>query len=199
MPSTSVAVTAPYFILMNEYNDGVTGTNRWSVQTHFQRDTNTVVQDTFTGGGNGTYTPQPLVLDQWVELRVEIDLDVAPQGNFSVFYNNQPIAANVGWTDPTFPTPPHTIAAVDLYDDNIDVFYYDSASLLPVVTSTCYANCDHSTSNPCLNVGDFGCFLNAFAGGQSYANCDGSTLNPVLTVADFGCFLNRFAAGCSSC
>jgi hypothetical protein len=60
----------------------------------------------------------------------------------------------------------------------------------------CYPNCDHSTTPPVLTVADFGCFLNAFAAGDSYANCDGSTTVPVLTVADFGCFLNSFAAGC---
>jgi hypothetical protein len=63
---------------------------------------------------------------------------------------------------------------------------------------TCYPNCDHSTTPPCLNVGDFGCFLNAFAAGDTYANCDGSTMIPVLTVQDFGCFLNSFAAGCGT-
>jgi hypothetical protein len=69
----------------------------------------------------------------------------------------------------------------------------------PQAVVTCYANCDHSTTNPCLNVLDFGCFLNAFAAGQSYANCDNSTTQPVLNVLDFGCFLNKFAAGCSGC
>ncbi len=65
--------------------------------------------------------------------------------------------------------------------------------------STCYANCDHSTTVPCLNVLDFTCFLNAFAASSTYANCDASTQPPVLNVLDFTCFLNRFAAGCSSC
>jgi hypothetical protein len=65
--------------------------------------------------------------------------------------------------------------------------------------ASCYANCDHSTTQPCLNVLDFGCFLNAFAAGNSYANCDNSTTVPILNVLDFGCFLNKFAAGCSSC
>lgn len=63
--------------------------------------------------------------------------------------------------------------------------------------SPCYANCDGSTTPPVLNVGDFACFLNAFASGESYANCDGSTTPPVLNVSDFSCFLNAFAAGCS--
>jgi probable HAF family extracellular repeat protein len=60
----------------------------------------------------------------------------------------------------------------------------------------CYANCDASTTPPVLGVGDFVCFLNRFAAGDSYANCDGSTVPPVLNVNDFTCFLNAFAAGC---
>jgi hypothetical protein len=72
----------------------------------------------------------------------------------------------------------------------------DLRGLAAVRQATCYANCDGSTVPPVLTVADFGCFLNAFAAGDSYANCDGSTTLPVLTVADFGCFLNAFAAGC---
>jgi subtilisin-like proprotein convertase family protein len=74
------------------------------------------------------------------------------------------------------------------------------AVCLPAASgSTCYPNCDGSTVNPCLNVGDFSCFLNSFASGASYANCDNSTTPPVLNVGDFSCFLNAFASGCSSC
>jgi hypothetical protein len=62
--------------------------------------------------------------------------------------------------------------------------------------STCYPNCDASTTPPILNVLDFNCFLNRFSSGNAYANCDGSTIAPVLNVLDFNCFLNRFAAGC---
>jgi hypothetical protein len=61
---------------------------------------------------------------------------------------------------------------------------------------SCYANCDGSTAAPILNVGDFTCFLQRFAAGESYANCDDSTAPPVLNVGDFTCFLQRFAAGC---
>jgi hypothetical protein len=65
------------------------------------------------------------------------------------------------------------------------------------IPGPCYANCDGSTSAPVLNINDFVCFLNAYAGGESRANCDGSTTVPVLNVLDFVCFLNRFAAGCT--
>ncbi len=60
----------------------------------------------------------------------------------------------------------------------------------------CYANCDHSTLAPSLNVADFTCFLQKFSAGDPYANCDNSTTAPVLNVADFTCYLQNFAAGC---
>ena len=76
---------------------------------------------------------------------------------------------------------------------------FDNFTLAPPPPPpSCYANCDHSTVAPVLNVLDFTCFLNKFAAADSYANCDGSTVAPVLNVLDFTCFLNRFAAGCSS-
>jgi hypothetical protein len=45
-----------------------------------------------------------------------------------------------------------------------------------------------------LNVGDFTCFMNAFAAGDLYANCDGSALPPQLNVNDFVCFINAYGA-----
>jgi hypothetical protein len=72
----------------------------------------------------------------------------------------------------------------------------DVRGLAAVRPVGCYANCDGSTVPPVLNVGDFTCFLQRFAAGDSYANCDQSTIPPVLNVGDFTCFLQRFAAGC---
>jgi hypothetical protein len=63
--------------------------------------------------------------------------------------------------------------------------------------TSCYPNCDGSTTAPVLNILDFSCFLNRFASGSPYANCDHSTTPPVLNVLDFTCFLNQFAAGCN--
>ena len=98
-----------------------------------------------------------------------------------------------GWlnfgTDPTTGNP----AATGFY-----TIAFNGACYVGTPTP-CYANCDHSTTTPCLNVLDFSCFLNAFSSGASYANCDNSTTVPVLNVLDFSCFLNKFAAGCSSC
>jgi len=65
-----------------------------------------------------------------------------------------------------------------------------------IAGTTCYANCDGSSSAPVLNVNDFICFQNLFAAGDPAANCDASTTPPVLNVNDFVCFSNAFAAGC---
>jgi hypothetical protein len=81
---------------------------------------------------------------------------------------------------------------------NGDISGWDNIQVYPVVTSSCYANCDHSTTVPFLNVSDFICFQSAFAAGNSYANCDLSTTPPVLNVSDFICFQGKFAAGCSA-
>jgi hypothetical protein len=90
--------------------------------------------------------------------------------------------------------PPGNIAAFD----NIYVSP-NSTTVVPCSTGvTCYANCDSSTSPPCLNVNDFICYNNLFAIGNPAANCDGSTLIPTLNVNDFICFNNAFATGCGA-
>jgi hypothetical protein len=92
----------------------------------------------------------------------------------------------------TFPLP----TAVRLFAGNLgSVTAWDNVVVRPAPAG-CYANCDDSTTAPILNVGDFTCFLQRFAAGDSYANCDNSTTAPVLNVGDFTCFLQRFAAGC---
>ena len=67
---------------------------------------------------------------------------------------------------------------------------------IPFTPEGCYPNCDGSTTEPTLNVQDFGCYLNLFATGSTQANCDMSNSPPILNVQDFSCFLNSFASGC---
>ncbi len=106
------------------------------------------------------------------------------------------------WTFFTFTIPAPTANPVLTFTARHDpqyVYLDDIQVCLQPQGSACYANCDLSTTQPCLNVLDFQCFLNQFAAGATYANCDNSTTIPVLNVLDFQCFLNKFAAGCSSC
>jgi hypothetical protein len=197
MPSTAVATTAPYFILLCGYP-----TFDWSVQVHFDKNTGAgqVFADKVGGpggtGGQPTDPPINIIYDQWVELRVDIDLDSGPNGLYNVTYGGTPVITGADWNLGF--APPYTLQAVDLYDDGIDQFYYDDASLAAVSTSTCYANCDGSTTVPFLNVNDFVCFQGLFAAGNSLANCDHSTSPPVLNISDFVCFQSAFAAGCSA-
>jgi probable HAF family extracellular repeat protein len=67
-------------------------------------------------------------------------------------------------------------------------------AVLPI--GSCFANCDLSTQQPILDVGDFACFMKRFTAGEAYANCDRSSVVPTLNIADFACFVRSFAAGC---
>jgi hypothetical protein len=198
MPSSAVATgtnPAPYFMLLNSYPAA-----SWSVQVHFEKNLGRVLADRVGGpggtGGGLSDPPVALILDQWVELVVDLNLDAAPNGSYSVTYGGAPLITGGDWKAGS--SPPFSLQAMNLYDAATDVFYFDNASLSPA-TATCYPNCDLSTTAPCLNVLDFACFLNKFAAGDTYANCDHSTSNPILNVLDFACFLNSFASGCSSC
>jgi O-glycosyl hydrolase len=62
--------------------------------------------------------------------------------------------------------------------------------------TTCYPNCDGSTTAPVLNVTDFTCFLDRFYAQDPWANCDGSTTPPSFNILDFTCYIRSFAAGC---
>jgi hypothetical protein len=122
--------------------------------------------------GGGVFAPS--VGDQFIILR-------APAGVSGAFAN-----------DPT------TVNAAGTYEWTL--LYTPTSVILRLDTFTptppCYANCDGSTTAPILNVSDFICFQNKFAGGSPYANCDGSTIEPILNILDFICFQNAYAAGC---
>jgi hypothetical protein len=196
-PSTATFTTAPYFILLNTYSTSPVAFD-WSVQLRFNRASGTVLADNVSDSTSGSFSAAPIVLDQWVEVVADIDLAAGTSGRFSLTYGGAPIATNCDWN--AGGPLPGRLQAAELYNDGVSTFFFDDASLTAGgQPPPCYANCDGSTINPCLNVGDFGCFLNRFAAGDTYANCDGSTIVPVLTVQDFGCFLNSFAAGCNTC
>ncbi len=101
-----------------------------------------------------------------------------------------------GATGPTYSIASVTAADAGTYDVLVTSACGTQASSAGTLTVGCYANCDGSTSAPVLNVGDFTCFLQRYAGNDPYANCDGSTAAPVLNVADFTCFLQAYAGGC---
>ncbi|MEX2219847.1 MAG: hypothetical protein WD749_13935 [Phycisphaerales bacterium] len=179
----AAATGTGYFIVMHAYNGVPAAPDRWAIQIQFNATTNSVVNF------NNSAVLAPLIRDQWVELRAEVNLT---SNTYDVFYGGNQVIT--GLTYATAGTP--GIACLDLYGETTTGMLFDTVSVQPAGPAACYANCDNSTQAPVLNVADFGCFLTRYAAGEAYANCDESTQPPVLNVADFGCFLTKYAAGC---
>lgn len=110
---------ASYFILLNSYDDAG-ATNNWSVQVQFDSAQTLVINDGVSGGN------LPLVKGQWVEIRVEIDLDANTQ---AFYYNNQQLYTG-SWTEELSGGGAVNIGAVDLFANNASSVFYDDISLV---------------------------------------------------------------------
>jgi hypothetical protein len=114
-----------YFILLSDYTDGAGQENKWSVQLKLSSYSLLIESD-------GDSVSLPLVLDEWVELRVEIDLD----GDWMEIYYDGDFLVEKAWTD----GPSHAgdgllnIGAVDLFANLATPVYYDDISLEQVGT-----------------------------------------------------------------
>jgi len=196
-PSTATGIG--YFIMLNTYANPYVSGGNWSIEIHFETSTNLVtsINRTVASGGPGN-TTLPLIPNQWVELVLDIDLAA---DTFNVTYGGNPLVPasplNKWSQNVSAAVGAARIQCIDLYSQMAG-FRWDDLSLQPVVAQNCYANCDGSTSAPCLNVNDFICFNNLYAASSTSANCDGSTSAPILNVNDFICFNNLYAAGCTN-
>jgi hypothetical protein len=122
IPSGAKGVT--YFILLNTYRD--TGPYDWSIQTAYDMTAGTITPYT---GDTGSATR--IVYDQWVEIRLVIDLTA---NTFEESYNGVRIATGT-WDDDAH----GTLQALDLYGNGASSIFYDDIKLesgsAPVVTS----------------------------------------------------------------
>ncbi len=109
-----------YFVMLNQYDDAG-ATNNWSTQVRFTSTGNQVIAD-MAGAG----PPLPLVLDSWVELRVEIDLVNDTQ---EFYYNNQ-LLSQGSWTAGISGGGSLNVGAVDLFANAASSVYYDDMSLV---------------------------------------------------------------------
>ncbi len=120
-----------YFIVLNTYVNGGTGTN-WSTELRFL--TNGNIIDNYGAPTNqvvGTWIP-----DQWVELRMEIDLD---NDTLNQYYNgvllgpaNQPWANRPG----SGAGGASAIGAIDLFANGSSSVFYDNVRLAQVPEPT---------------------------------------------------------------
>jgi subtilisin family serine protease len=115
-----------YFIMLNTYNDG--GAKNWSVQVRFNSATG-VTNDGVSGGN------LPLITNQWVEIRLEIDLDADTQ---TFYYNNQQLYTG-SWTGQVSGGGVLNIGAVNLFANGASVVYYDDMSLTTGPAPACAA------------------------------------------------------------
>jgi hypothetical protein len=109
-----------YFILLSDYIDGGGQDNAWAVQMRFDSGL-MIVESEFDA------ISLPLVLDQWTEIKVEIDLD----GDWMEIYYDDTFLLEKAWT--ATPNNDGTgmldIAAIDLFANAATTVYYDDISL----------------------------------------------------------------------
>lgn len=108
-----------YIIALNTYE--ILGDKNWSMQVFFDAGGGVVVSE-FDGG------TLPIVTDQWVEYRVEIDLDADVQ---TAFYNGAQLYSK-SWTEGVSGGGVPNIAAIDLFANGATSVFYDNVSLCPV-------------------------------------------------------------------
>jgi hypothetical protein len=112
-----------YFILMDTYTVGG-DPKHWNVQVAFN-DVSApgMVLDTYTNPTQST--PLPIIYDQWVEIRVEMDM---VNDGCKIFYGGNLLTAGT-WTIDAAGTL--NLAAVDLYTGDATPVYYDNLNLTP--------------------------------------------------------------------
>ncbi len=164
-------------VLLNQY-PCPTANSQWSISTNINADSGLVQ----AWGGQTV----PLVTGQWVEYRLEIDLDA---DTFNELYNAQALVTGGSWSGNIAPGGLPQLQALDLYSQSMNGMYYDTISLTKA-GNACYPDCDASAT---LDIDDFICFQTFFALNDPYADCDGDS---VLTIDDFICFQTFFAIGC---
>jgi Immunoglobulin domain/Bacterial Ig domain/Immunoglobulin I-set domain len=116
----STSTGTNYVILLNTYRPPY-GTNdlNWSVQIQNNMDTGQIISD-FGGGAT-----LPMVKDQWVEERCEINL---ASNSVSEFYNGQLLSTHA-WQGGSGGPGLNEIQALDLYAGGSAPVYYDNVTL----------------------------------------------------------------------
>jgi hypothetical protein len=104
------------FMLLNKYSDA--GDNSWSTQLRFSSLTQVVHSDT-----DGSELP--LIIGQWVEIRVDIDIDSDVQ---KIYYGGD-FLVEKSWKDGVTGGGDPNIGAVDLFANSASAIYYDDFSL----------------------------------------------------------------------
>ena len=191
-----------YFILLNSYTD--LGVNNWTLQVSY--DTSFIKEVDIAIRPNNTW--RQVVKGQWVEMRVDFDLD---NDTLVMWYNGEEVT-NGPWKRDAASLL--NLDCVDLWANLATVQYYDDISIEPIgggcvpdLTTTAIVGAPgYGVPNGVVNNDDFFYYLSAFAAGN-IAIADLTTTaivgapgygvpNGVLNNDDFFFYLSAFAAGC---
>jgi subtilisin family serine protease len=115
-----------YFIFQNVYSDIAGDPISWSTQVIFDGAAGTVANEE-TGADQGS---TPLVTGQWVDLRLDVDLDADMQ----TFSYNGTVVFSGSWTGqyPNQDVPGIlNIGAIDLFANGATAVYYDDIQIAP--------------------------------------------------------------------
>ena len=199
-----------YVICLNDYVHQAApgGSAQWSSQAMFSMVASppTVRND---AAGFANAPTLPLILDQWVEYILVVDLandvlrdyydgqllsSVMPGGE-TLTWTGTPDPVTGGQTNQLIsPAAPEFLvfAALDLFSNGIDLMYIDDPKLV------CYADMDQSTGIGVLDFIDFATFAGLFAQNHPLAcDADVSTGYNTCDFIDFATFAGMFAAGCN--
>jgi hypothetical protein len=108
-----------FFILLNTYSPN--GTQNWSLDLGFDQSAGVVFD--FDDPGSPTL---PIIYNQWVEVRVEIDLDANLQ---AVFYDGQ-LLTQKSWTEGASGGGAVNIDTLDLFSNNGSTIWWDDLYLM---------------------------------------------------------------------
>lgn len=106
-----------YFIILNQYQ--ASGAQNWSAQIKMSASTGKV--SSLGGTDNASAAELPIITDQWVELRFEIDLST---NKYWVFYNNEQLDY-LPWNVSGL----NEVQAFDLFADGSSMSYFDDVYL----------------------------------------------------------------------
>jgi hypothetical protein len=115
-----------YFIFENVYSDTDTSVISWSTQVIFDSGTG-MVSNEATGANPGSV---PMVTGQWVDLRLDVDLD----NDLQTFWYNGTQVYSGSWTQ-QFPSQAVpgilNIGSIDLFANGATAVYYDNIQIAP--------------------------------------------------------------------
>lgn len=152
-----------YLLLLNTYSHG--GAQNWSGQIHFNSATGRVISDF-------DIRTLPIITDEWVQIRFEINLDANVQ---RIFYGDTELAAK-SWTNGLSGGGASNIAALGLFANGATSIYYDDI-VVAERTGDCNANgvpdeCELNGADCNDNGIDDACDINACFNDPSCSDCN---------------------------